>query len=138
MKKPLSILFAVLILLSGTHLTFATHICGGEVAGTKWSFTNEKASCGMEIPGEAKSRTVSITSACCHDFVSNYKVDNTYKTSSTRLDEPVNLLFAVYLIPENIGLISLITNQTVNTDVRPPGKFIAAAVSLPDICVFRI
>ena len=137
MKKLLSILFAVLILLSGTHLTFATHICGGEVAGTKLSFTNEKASCGMETSGETKSQP-SISSACCHDFVSNYKVDNTYKTSSTRLDEPVNLLLAVYLIPENIGLISLITNHTVNTNVRPPGKFIAAAVSLPDICVFRI
>lgn len=138
MKKLLSILFAVLILLSGTHLTFATHICGGEVAGTRWSFTNEKASCGMEIPGETKSQPVSIASTCCHDFVSNYKVDNTYKTSSTRLDVPVNLLLAVYLIPENIGLISLITKHTVNTNVQPPGKFIAAAVSLPDICVFRI
>ena len=92
----------------------------------------------MEIPGETKSRTVRISSACCHDIVSNYKVDNTYKTSSIRLDEPVNLLLAVFLIPENIGLLSLITNHTVNTNVRPPGIFSAADVSLPDICVFRI
>ena len=131
-------MFAVLILLSGTHLTFATHICGGEVAGTRWSFTEEKATCGMEIPVDTKSQPLTLSSNCCHDHISDYSVDNNYKTSSIRLDEPVKLLLTVYLIPENIGLISLITNHTVNTNVQPPGNFIAAAVSLPDICVFRI
>ena len=47
MKKLFSILFAAIVLVSGMHLSVATHFCGGEISQVKLSFTHENATCGM-------------------------------------------------------------------------------------------
>lgn len=138
MKKLFSILFAVMILLSGMHLSLATHICSGEVAATKWSFDDEMATCGMESGNDAKPAENSFTSECCQDQISFYSVDNNYNPSSTQINEPVKQLLQVFDIPKVIGILFNYTNSTSNTYVQPPGNYIASAVSLPDICVFRI
>jgi hypothetical protein len=138
MKKLFSILFAVMILLSGMHLSLATHICSGEVSATKWSIFDEKATCGMESDNDTKPANNSFNSECCHDQISFYSVDNNYNPSSTQINEPVNHLLQVFDIPKVIGILFNYTNSTSNTYVQPPGNYIASAVSLPDICVFRI
>jgi hypothetical protein len=138
MKKLFSILFATLILLSGMHLSLATHICSGEVAAIKWSFDDEMATCGMKRDHDVRSADNSYTSECCHDQISFYSVDNNYSPSSTQINEPVNHLLQVFDIPKVIGILFNYTNSTSNTYVQPPGNYIASAVSLPDICVFRI
>jgi uncharacterized protein YxeA len=48
MKKIFSILFAVMVVLSGMHISISTHICGGEIAAVKLSVSAVKATCGME------------------------------------------------------------------------------------------
>lgn len=139
MKKVFSILFAALILLSGMHLSLATHFCGGEVSEVKLSFTHEKAGCGMCSDELAIPTEISFEAeSCCKDEVSFYVVDNNYNPSTTQLNEPVKQLLQVFDIPKTIGIQFLHTNSTTNTNVQPPGNFIASAVSLPDICVFRI
>ena len=138
MKKLFSILFAALILLSGMHLSLATHICGGEVSAVKLSFVHQKASCGM-CAEEATSTDKSVSNeSCCKDEMSFYAVDNNYSPSTLQLNHSANQLLQVFDIPKTIGIQSIHTNSATNTNVQPPGNYIARAVSLPDICVFRI
>ncbi len=139
MKKLFSIVFAALILLSGMHLSLATHICGGELAAVKWSLVDEKASCGMAIDKQINTTANTITAeSCCKDETSFFAVDSNYNPSTIQINEPVNQLLQVFYIPETIGFQFSNTRSSVNATIQPPGKFIASAVSLPDICVFRI
>jgi hypothetical protein len=139
MKKIFSILFAAMILLSGMHLSLATHFCGGEISEVKLSFAHEKAGCGMcedepTIPAEISFEAES----CCKDEVSFYTVDSNYSPSSLQINEPVKQFLQVFYIPATIGIQFFYTNSSANTNVQPPGNYIASAVSLPDICVFQI
>ncbi len=140
MKKLFSILFAAAILLSGMHLSMDTHICGGEIAQVKWSFSHEKGSCGMEMPGILNTSGKNILpESCCKDEISIYAVDNNYQPSSLQVDQPVFHLLQEFYIPENIGSLSVATTtNSHNTNIQPPGHSIASAVKLPDICVFLI
>jgi hypothetical protein len=138
MKKLFSILFAALILLSGMHLTLATHLCGGEVSQVKLSFTHQKASCGM-CKEEATSTDKSVSNeSCCKDEMSFYAVDNNYSPSTLQINHTANQLLQVFDIPRTIGIQFNHTNSVTLANVQPPGNYIASAVSLPDICVFRI
>jgi hypothetical protein len=138
MKKILPILFATLILLSGMHLSLAAHLCGGEVSAVKLSFTHEKASCGM-CASETTTAEKSISNeSCCKDEMAFYAVDNDYSPSTLQVNHSANELLQVFDIPKTIGIQFLYTNSSINANVQQPGNYIASAVSLPDICVFRI
>jgi hypothetical protein len=139
MKKLFSIVFAALILLSGMHLTLATHLCGGEVSAVKLSFTHEKAGCGMCAEEAATPTDKSVgNEGCCKDEMSFYAVDNNYSPSILQINHTANQLLQVFDIPKTIGIQLNHTNSATNANVQPPGNYIASAVSLPDICVFRI
>ena len=139
MKKLISILFAALILLSGMHLSLATHYCGGEVSQVKLSFTHQKASCGMCADEQSSTADKTVSNeGCCKDEMSFYAVDNNYSPSTLQINHSANQLLQVFDIPKTIGIQFLHTNSATNTNVQPPGNYIASAVSLPDICVFRI
>ena len=127
-----------MILLSGMHLTIDTHICGDEVAQVKWSFSQEKGTCGMEMIGITTPIQNGISSKCCEDQTVAYTVDNNYQTSTLEISKPDLQLLQVFLIPQIIGSLAISTSFYHNSNVQPPGKFLACAVSLPDICVFRI
>ncbi|MDD4970984.1 MAG: hypothetical protein PHT07_16270 [Paludibacter sp.] len=139
MKKLFSILFAGMILLSGMHLSIASHFCGGELAAVKWSVLDEKAGCGMEMvkPVNSVNKTIEAEN-CCKDEMSFYALDNNYNPSTTQLNPPVNQLLQVFYIPTTLNIQFLNTNHSTNTNVQPPGQFLASAVKLPDICVFLI
>lgn len=136
MKKVFSILFAALILLSGMHLSLASHYCEGELAAVKWSLDDAKASCGM--PTDHQAIPNGINAECCQDQLAFYAVDNNYNPSTFQVNPPVDQFLQVFYIPESIGIQFSNTHSSVNATIQPPGKFIASAVSLPDICVFRI
>ena len=139
MKKLLSISFALLILLSGMHLTIATHHCGGEFAASKVSFSDELASCGMEgsddkstLPGKH------FSTHCCDDKVSVLAVDNNYAPSFSEFKAFSQPVLRVFNIPASFHLQPLLVLNPFNTNVHPPGNYLVSDVSLPDICVFRI
>jgi len=139
MKKLFSILFAAVIVLSGMHLSLAMHECGGELAAVKWSLSEQKASCGMVMPKQTNSNKQSISEeSCCKDEISDFVVDHNYNPSTLQVNEPTFHLLQVFLIPENTGSLAIATSFSRNTNVQPPGNYIASAVSLPDICVFLI
>jgi hypothetical protein len=137
MKKILSISFAILILLSGMHLSIATHICGGEVAAVKLSFSGQIASCGMEESLGSCASNSSVSSNCCQNQVSVYAVDSSYSPSTFHLDIAKQLL-QVFSIPVSYTSCTLKASTQPTTSVEPPGKLLTTMVSLSDICVFRI
>lgn len=139
MKKLFSILFAALILLSGMHLSLATHLCAGEVAAVKWSLSDEKATCGMEMAQQTNTTGKSYNAEnCCKDEISFYTVDSNFNPSSIQNHKPVNQLLQVFYIPTDSGVLFDTVQQSSNTTIQPPGQYFASAVSLPDICVFLI
>jgi len=139
MKKLFSILFAGMILLSGMHLSIASHICGGELAAVKWSVLDEKAGCGMEMVKPVQSAQKSIEAeSCCKDEMSFYTVDTNYNPSTIQTHEPEHHLLQVFYIPLSSGIQFRNTSHTTNTHVQPPGIYLTSAVNLPDICVFLI
>ena len=137
MKKLFSILFAVMILLSGMHLSLATHLCGGEVSAVKLSFSHQKAGCGMCSAEQTFPKGISAES-CCKVEMSFFAIDSNYNPSTIQINEPVTHLLQAFYIPAVIGNQFFNTISASNTNVRPPGKFLVSAVSLTDICVFRI
>ena len=117
----------------------ATHLCGGEVSAVKLSFTHEKAGCGMCAAETIPSTDKTIgNESCCKDEMSFYAVDSNYSPSTLQINHTVNQLLQVFDIPKTIGIQFNHTNSSTNANVQPPGNYIASAVSLPDICVFRI
>ena len=128
-----------MILLSGMHLSLATHLCAGELAAVKWSLSDEKASCGMEMVKQISSTEKSINAEnCCKDEMSFLAVDTNYNPSTIQINKPVNQLLQVFYIPTDSGILFDTDSQSSNTNIQPPGKYFASAVSLPDICVFLI
>jgi hypothetical protein len=120
------------------HLSIATHWCGGEISQVKLSFAHESATCGMCGEDESTPLTGVSTEGCCKDKMSFFVVDSNFSPSISQANQPTTQLLQVFDIPKTIGIQFLHTNSITNTNVQPPGNYIASAVSLPDICVFRI
>jgi len=138
MKKIFSLLFALLILVSGMHLTMATHICGDEIAAVKWSIMNENAGCGMENRAQNSPTDTNVSSACCQDRLNAYTTDSNYSPSTFQLNKPTQAPVQAFYIPANIGLLLSDIGFTTHVNVPPPDTVRPSAVYLADICVFLI
>jgi hypothetical protein len=136
MKRLFSILFASLILISGLHLTVASHICCGELAAVKYSFTGEKASCGMEDVQSPTPVNGKVKSICCENNVSSCSTDNNYFSSSNIIKEITREITPVCdLLPEFI-IPAPALFRTYYSMVGPPVFKSFNAVDLSFICVF--
>ena len=139
MKKFFAIPLAVLILISAMHVTIATHFCGGEIAATTLSLSGKTASCGMTH--ELKSGTsalASISSNCCRNEITVYSVDNNYAPAAFHFKEITRNIIHEYAFPEGFTIHANYQPFTRPANVSPPGNSLASAVSMADICVFRI
>lgn len=92
----------------------------------------------MQMPQADLTGKSIYAKSCCKDHIADFVVDNNYNLSTLHLDAPTLHLLQVFYIPENIGCPTISTSFSPNSNVQPPGKFIASAVNLPDICVFLI
>jgi hypothetical protein len=138
MKKIFSISFALLIILSGMHFSIATHTCGGKVAAVKWSFSGEKATCGMENPKQTCPTHKGVSSNCCRNDVVVYTVDNNYNSSSFQVKEIAKNLLQVFANPVRFLSFSFSAPISLNIIGSPPHNPMASAVFLSNICIFRI
>jgi hypothetical protein len=120
------------------HLSIATHFCGGEVAAIKISFSEEKATCGMESANQTCSNHNSVSSNCCENAVKVYSVDNNYNPSTFLTKGITKNILQVFNVPESISYNSFIASRSLSNSVIPPDIISTSAVSLADICIFRI
>ncbi len=138
MKKILSVLFALFVILSGMHFSVANHFCGGKVADVKISFSGDKATCGMAEDEETCPLHDGLSSNCCRNEVSLFVVDNYNSPSSFQIEKILKKINQVFLMPVN-QLSNLTTPSFQSyTAVGPPNNIAANDVSLPKICVFLI
>ena len=140
MKIVFSILFAIIILLSGTQFTMSTHYCGGELAASKLSISGDLASCGMEktATNECVKSESFLHNHCCSDAISVYEFDNNYLSTYTEFKPFEQSVLQVITLPENLSIYSLTSFFQIDEKIHPPGSILPSAVSLPKICVFRI
>ena len=138
MKKLFSISFAFLILLSGMHISIATHFCGGEVAAVKWSLSEQKATCGMDKRTQSCPADKDMISGCCHNEISTYNIDNNYTPSFFQLKKVSKTPLQVFNVPVSTLFNLSFAVSSSRNNVSPPDISSPSAVSLADICIFRI
>jgi hypothetical protein len=139
MKRAASILFVLVLLLSGLHITVAKHFCGGNFVASKISLSGSLASCGMEnSDGICPVALTRIASHCCDDKVNVVGTIGIYTgpllLSQDYHPEKLNDLYNTAICQ----LYSSIHPKQPYTNYHPPGIFNTKQVKLENICVFRI
>ena len=127
------------MLTAMSHITVATHFCGGKVASSKISLSGKLASCGME--GSEKKSPLSgtnFTTHCCNDVVTSCRIDSNYESSFTFVSESDQYNFKVFALPQGLSVNSCADIIPIYTNVSPPGELMPNNVDLSDICVLRI
>ncbi|MDI9257846.1 HYC_CC_PP family protein [Flavobacterium sedimenticola] len=62
LKKQLSVLIALLVLVSNSGLAFNVHYCEGEIASISSVFTQEEI---CDTDAESQARTITVEDTCC-------------------------------------------------------------------------
>jgi len=139
MRKGVSILFALVMVISSAHLTISTHYCGSEVAAKKISLSGKLATCGMEDSKEScPSSGIHLKKHCCENsvvtigFINNFTAPDALQSENTQNTQNHFYLPVTY----SYNYISEF-NRTL-TNIHPPGGVSASAVNLNNICAFRI
>lgn len=120
------------------HLSVARHICGGEVADVKISFSDALAACGMEAGATTCGAHEKATSDCCRNEITKLSVDDYFGASSLQLKEVTQPVTVLFFLPLIQSLYSVGSEIQAFADVGAPSNFMVHDVSLPKICIFRI
>lgn len=138
MKKILSILFALLIILSGMHFSLAIHLCEGKLFGSKFSFSGDHVSCGMESKSDHSGKGYQLSSECCDDQLISFTVEQEFAPSQVLVDDFNTHELPVFFLPENIaGNVQKLFNSPLSDGslcLTDP----VDELRLEDLCVFRI
>ena len=137
MKKVLSILASVILLLSGLQISVDRHYCGGRLVDAKISFSGEMASCGMEESEKKSTENLSFDKRCCEDQVTFYSLVNNYSPEYSSFEVPAKFKTDIpFLLSDNIARNSFVEEK--KSWSHPPGNFNQSRLTQPDLCVFRI
>jgi hypothetical protein len=139
MKKFFTIPLALLILLSGMHFTIATHYCEGKIAATKVSLSGKEATCGM-ISGHRSDNSgeTQVSKQCCDNEFAVYKIDSDYSPSAFHFKDSSQNILHEFSIPEGFSFHTPFSSLIKLTNGSPPDCYLANAVSMAGICIFRI
>jgi hypothetical protein len=144
MKKGFSISLSILMLAATLHLSFATHYCGGQEIAMKVSLTGKLAECGKTDCGmdgsekEIPPPGTNLTKHCCDDVVTFYGISSNYSSTYSFIPESYKYNFQVLAIPVEFSAKSQTYNNSLYSNVSPPGALMSTNVDLSSICVFRI
>ncbi|MEI6142083.1 MAG: hypothetical protein WCP85_22610 [Mariniphaga sp.] len=139
MKKGFSIVMAVLVLLTGLHLSVASHYCHGKLAAVKISITGEKATCGMEDEAESSAPAGKFFKThCCVNELATLAVDSSYSPSTSLSIDFTHKIVPVFATPVLEVVNELVLVQYSYPILSPPGISRSNSVDLTAICVFRI
>jgi hypothetical protein len=119
------------------NFSVATHLCGGNLAAVKVSFSEKLAGCGMKMDEPVSSLPTVKPESCCQNHLNVLKVDNKYNPSSFQILNVDDNLLQIISTP-----IALFDNSNSNIYKQyytiPPGIALVNSVNLSDICIFRI
>jgi hypothetical protein len=139
MRKGVSIVFALMMMLSGAHVTIATHFCGGHIAGKVVSLTGKLASCGMENnEGICPSAESSIKTHCCEDHIRSFSLAGIFAQPASYIADFYPDITHISYMPVVQAPFSTEFSSCNFTDTGPPGLYSPTSVNLVSICTFRI
>ena len=139
MKKTASILMAVLLLLTGIHLSIASHSCQGKLVAVKVSITSENTtSCCMEGNSFSSPSGKIVKKHCCDNGLTTLTVDSNYSPSFAKNIDVAQKLIYISGIPLTEIVRDLAFTRNSHSIHSPPGIYLINTVELADICVFRI
>ena len=139
MKKGFSIVVVILMVATMSHITVATHFCGGRVAGSKISLSGKLASCGMEgMDNRPLPSGTTVTNHCCEDVMTILLTDNNYRPSFSDIHVSGSLISKIFWITTAYTLYPETSFVSFPPKIRPPGQYLPVSAELPVLCVFRI
>ncbi|MCB0481641.1 MAG: hypothetical protein KDC83_09420 [Flavobacteriales bacterium] len=84
MKRYTSIVLAIILLLSSTNVTFAVHVCHGQVMESAIAFGTSELDCGMSLTIEVcdfeSDQESSISRKCCDNHQYSIDTDDNFQT----------------------------------------------------------
>jgi len=94
MKRIISIVLSLILVLTNISLTYATHYCGGKAVDGTFMLGNQDLSCGMIAPESTcenddddcnSSNHEEMTTDCCDNQYVSLSVDDDFTTSDLSL-----------------------------------------------------
>jgi hypothetical protein len=138
MRKTVSILMAILVLLTGIHLSIASHLCCGNLVAVHFSVNGQDASCNMKDESTSTLAGQFIKKHCCVNDLTTLTVDSNYSPSFAKSIDVSQKVIHILGIPLTKIVKEFAYTQYSHPILSPPGIFRTNAVELDDICVFRI
>jgi hypothetical protein len=138
MKKGISILLSVLILLAGVHFSVAIHFCGGTMASAVYSTSGKLATCGMENENHSSNKDVEYTSDCCKNILTVFSVDNCQQTAVSLFSFNTSYFANSFCLPVWSLTKHFFISDNNNIKESPPGNYLISDVKLSVIRIFRI
>ncbi len=126
------------MLLTGIHLSIASHFCCGELVGVKFSVANQEASCGMNNHSDPLPLGGLLKKQCCVNDLTRLTVDSNYSPSYFKIADLLPKVIQVFDNPLNNTDCSLALRNISVSVADPPGSTPTNTVDLTEICVFRI
>jgi hypothetical protein len=119
MKKTASILLALFFLVSSSHLSFATHFCGGEAFKHALLFTTSDLECGMEDVSEAQTEECESGYNCCDTKIIELKIKDTFQATDMVVSFQPEFIF-VKIASILFSVPTTENNVTLYKDYQPP------------------
>ena len=120
MKKPISILFSLLLLLSTTGLTYGQHFCEGVVVDKSFTIGFETMNCAG-VEGDDACENNPKENDCCSDTYYQLQTDKEFsgKYPYTSLDIPTTVAAQTNFLVE---VVALSKKQRPFTLYTPPDR----------------
>jgi len=137
MKQVLTILFAVILPVSGLQISLDRHYCSGSLADVRLSFSGKPATCGMESEDQTFPSSQTVQSNCCEDQMTVLTVASQYFSEQFKPKPPVRNISILYH-PENApGTANPYFTTLISRTIRSSDD-LRQRLKPPDICLFRI
>ncbi|MDD4516155.1 hypothetical protein [Massilibacteroides sp.] len=135
MRRKLSIIFSLLMIMIIVHPTFAMHYCGGRISEMNlFGGQQMQACCCGEDEAHSDAFALDQQSCCETDYIS-VDTDDYQMTVSPATPMPMYCLLHSLLIP---SFEQATIDQKSAVEFAPPGALPTDDVSLSFICVFLI
>jgi len=135
MKKVFTILFIIVVLLSGMTIRYSAHYCQGTFIASRISITGDNASCGMNLE-KSESKEVQFSNLMCVNEIASYTFSDNYIYSFQVQDAGKHLqdIELPLVITPKINLIP----ASPEFKQIPPGSPGPLKAVSEVLCVFRI
>ena len=125
MKKVLSILMIIALLVGNVGFVANYHYCGGHLQKKEYAFlSNPDAGCGMEMDQASCESQYNLHAQCCDNAFSQHKIEGQYVASHFELNHAVLISFLPSIIHLTINT-SENTEQVFEEHFSPPKEHLS-------------